>query len=158
MAFYQFVREQSIPATLDEVWDFVSSPRNLEKITPKHMAFEVTSKGADAKMYAGMIISYKLRPLAWLPFKLPWLTEITHVVDKTYFVDEQRIGPYRLWHHQHKLTAIEGGVRMEDIVTYEPPFGILGAFANALFIKKQLQAIFEFRYRAIEEIFGKMKE
>lgn len=153
MAFYQLHKTQKIPATLDAVWDFISSPTNLKEITPVHMGFEVTSNGAATRMYPGMIITYRVRPLLGIP--LTWMTEITHVRDREYFVDEQRIGPYKLWHHQHKIEAITGGVLMDDIVTYQPPFGPIGAIVNTLVIEKQLRQIFEYRTNALEKRFGK---
>ncbi len=152
MAFYQLKSEQKIPAPLEAVWDFISSPANLKKITPSYMGFDITSGGLPEKMYQGMIITYKVSPVAGI--KTDWMTEITHVRDREYFVDEQRIGPYRLWHHQHLLEEIPGGVLMKDIVTYSPPFGILGAIANHLLIKHKLKEIFDFRFRAVEQIFG----
>jgi len=153
MAYYQLIKTQKIPVTINEIWSFISSPENLKEITPEKMSFTVTSNNGTEKMYPGMIISYKVSPL--LGIKLNWLTEITHVKDKEYFVDEQRIGPYSIWHHQHKIEPIEGGVLMTDIVTYQPPMGILGAIANSLFIKKQLQDIFDYRTIALEKRFGK---
>ena len=156
MAFYQLHTTQKLPATIQEVWDFISSPANLKEITPPHMGFIVTSNTGSQKMYPGMIITYKVSPL--LGIKLDWMTEITHVRDFEYFVDEQRIGPYSIWHHQHKIEPIEGGVLMTDIVTYEPPFGILGAIANTLIIKSQLNQIFDYRTVALEKRFGKYKD
>lgn len=103
-------------------------------------------------MYPGMIISYKVKPLFGI--KVTWVTEITQVSDKKYFIDEQRIGPYALWHHEHFIEKIEGGVLMKDIVSYKPPFGFLGTIANAILIKKQLKTIFNYRFRAIEKEFG----
>jgi hypothetical protein len=154
MAFYQLQQTQKIPASVDAVWDFISSPMNLKEITPDYLGFLVTSNNNENKMYPGMIITYKVSPL--LGIKLSWMTEITHVKDKEYFVDEQRVGPYSLWHHQHKITAIEGGVLMTDIVTYQPPFGFLGAIANTLIIKSKLKEIFDYRTVAVEKRFGKM--
>nr|MBK9651603.1 SRPBCC family protein [Bacteroidota bacterium] len=153
MAFYQLEKTQKIPASIAMIWDFISSPVNLKEITPPHMGFIVTSNTGAEKMYPGMIITYKVSPL--LGIKLDWMTEITQVKEHEYFVDEQRIGPYTLWHHQHKIVAIEGGVLMTDIVTYQPPLGFMGAIANTLFIKKQLQQIFDFRTIAVEKKFGK---
>lgn len=153
MAFYQFTQTQKIRASIDEVWDFVSSPANLKDITPAYMDFKVTSNSGSDKMYAGMIITYTVKPVLGIPLK--WMTEISQVKDKEYFVDEQRMGPYKLWHHQHKLEKIDGGVLMTDIVTYIPPFGFIGAIANILFIKKQLQQIFDYRTKAVDEKFGK---
>lgn len=155
MAFYQLIKTQKLPSTVNQVWDFVSSPLNLKEITPKHMGFIVTGNTGAEKMYPGMIITYKVSPI--LGIKLNWMTEITHVKDFEYFVDEQRIGPYAMWHHQHKIEAIEGGVLMTDIITYQPPLGILGTFANSFFIKKQLQEIFDYRKIALEKRFGKFK-
>lgn len=154
MAYYQFTQTQVIPASLEQVWDFISSPNNLKTITPPYMGFEVLSNSGSNKMYAGMIITYKVSPV--LGIKLNWMTEITHVKDLEYFVDEQRIGPYKLWHHQHKIEVVPAGVLMTDIVTYAPPLGFLGAIANSLFIKKQLKEIFDYRTVAVENIFGKV--
>lgn len=117
------------------------------------MGFAVTSNSGTEKMYAGMIITYKVSPI--LGIKLNWVTEITHVTEHKYFVDEQRIGPYTMWHHQHKIEPIEGGVLMTDIVTYKPPLGLIGALANSLFIKRQLKGIFDYRKIALENEFGK---
>lgn len=156
MAFYQLETTQKIPASIDAVWDFISSPKNLKHITPAYMGFEITSKNLAEKMYPGMIISYKVSPL--LGLKMTWLTEITHVKDKEYFVDEQRMGPYAMWHHQHKIEVIENGVLMTDIVTYQPPFGILGVIANSLIIEKQLKEIFDYRTMAINKKFGTFPE
>jgi len=142
-----------IPATIDRVWDFISSPQNLTHITPEYMGFDITTKNLPEKVYAGMIISYIVKPL--LGIRMRWVTEITHVSELKYFVDEQRFGPYAMWHHQHIIEAIEGGVLMTDIVDYQPPMGFMGAIANQLFIKKQLNEIFTFRTKKLEEHFGK---
>ena len=152
MAFYQFRQEQLIPASIDEVWDFISSPANLKEITPDYMGFDITSGDLPEKMYEGMIISYKVAPV--LGIKTTWVTEITHIRDKEYFVDEQRVGPYALWHHQHFIEPQNEGVLMKDIVSYAPPFGILGAIANTLMIRKKLKEIFDYRTIAIERKFG----
>ncbi len=154
MGFYQLQTTQKIPASIEQVWDFISSPENLKKITPEYMGFNITTKLVSKKMYPGMIISYKVSPV--LGIKMTWVTEITQVKEKEYFVDEQRVGPYSLWHHEHKIEPIDGGVLMTDIVSYKPPFGILGSIANTLIIKKQLKEIFNFRTIAMEKMFGKM--
>jgi len=153
MAFYQLTRTQKFSASIEEIWGFISSPDNLKVITPGDMDFIVTSNNGSKRMYPGMIITYKVSPL--LGIKLNWVTEITHVRDFDYFVDEQRIGPYSMWHHQHKIESIKGGVLMTDIVTYQPLFGFLGAIANSLFIKQQLRKIFDYRTIALEKRFGK---
>ncbi|TNF44336.1 MAG: hypothetical protein EP310_03315 [Bacteroidetes bacterium] len=155
MGFYQLHKTQKIPATIEQVWDFISSPANLKKITPEYMGFNITSKLLSEKMYPGMIISYKVSPV--LGIKMTWVTEITHVKEMEYFVDEQRIGPYSMWHHEHKIEPIEGGVLMTDIVSYKPPFGFLGSIANSILIKKQLQEIFDYRTVAVEKMFGKFE-
>ena len=152
MAFYQFQKRQKIRTSIDEIWEFISSPANLKEITPDYMGFDITTKGLPEKMYAGMIISYEVRPL--LGIKTTWVTEISQVIDKKYFVDEQRVGPYSLWHHQHIIEPLEDGVLMTDIVSYQPPFGFLGAIANNLIIKSKLNEIFDFRTKAIEKRFG----
>jgi ligand-binding SRPBCC domain-containing protein len=152
MAFYQFIHEQLFQASVEEMWSFISAPKNLKEITPDYMGFEVTTPYLSAKMYAGMIISYKVSPV--LNFKVDWVTEITHVKENEFFVDEQRIGPYKLWHHQHHLIQMKEGVLMRDIVTYQPPFGILGALANKLLISKKLNEIFNYRKVVLEKKFG----
>jgi len=152
MGFYQLIKTQKVPGTIHQIWDFIAAPANLKKITPPYMGFDITSGALSSKMYPGMIISYQVRPV--LGIKTTWVTEITHVTELEYFVDEQRIGPYTMWHHEHKIEAIEGGVLMTDIVSYVPPFGFIGSVANALFIKRQLHEIFNYRKQAMENIFG----
>lgn len=156
MAFYQFTTTQKIPASLETVWDFISTPHNLREITPAYMGFEVTAAPRVEKMYPGMIIAYKVSPL--LGLRMTWVTEITQVADRAYFVDEQRMGPYAMWHHEHHLEEIEGGVLMTDIVSYQPPLALLGALANRLFIRKRLRGIFDYRYAVIEDKFGPFRE
>jgi len=150
MGVYQFEKEQFIPTTVDVLWDFISSPKNLAKITPKHMGFKITSKYTE-EMYEGMIISYKVSPFKG--YTTTWVTEITHVKPKTYFVDEQRVGPYKMWHHQHILIPKEKGVLMKDIITYKPPYGFLGTIANSILIKKQLEQIFNYRKEILNNYF-----
>jgi ligand-binding SRPBCC domain-containing protein len=152
---YLLKTEQAIPISLDEAWDFFSSPLNLAKITPEKMRFVVTSGyNADKKMYPGMIITYKISPL--LGIKMNWMTEIAHVREGEYFVDEQRFGPYALWHHQHHFKAIEGGVLMNDILNYAIPYGPIGRLTNSLFVGRQIKEIFEYREKAIVDLFGKI--
>jgi ligand-binding SRPBCC domain-containing protein len=149
---YTLQTEQFIPISLAEAWDFFSSPANLAKITPEHMGFNIISKHHGEKMYAGQIIEYTVKPLMGIP--LYWMTEITHVQEGTYFVDEQRFGPYIMWHHQHHFKEVSGGVVMTDIVHYKIPLGFLGDIANWLFVKKQLQGIFDFRFKAVIDKWG----
>jgi ligand-binding SRPBCC domain-containing protein len=143
--------EQFVPVDLATAWDFFSSPKNLARITPHHMGFKITNKYDIGKMYPGMLITYKVSPLFGI--KLDWCTEITHVENMVYFVDEQRFGPYAMWHHQHHFKAVEGGVLMTDIVDYAIPFGFIGSIANMLIVKKAVQEIFEFRKEKIKELF-----
>ncbi len=150
---YTFQRTQKVPASVKQVWDFISSPANLKNITPDYMGFDIVSENLPEIMYPGMMIAYKVSPL--LNIKMNWVTEITHVKEPEYFVDEQRVGPYSIWHHQHHIKKIDGGVLMTDIVNYLPPFGFLGRIANILVIKKQLNEIFSFRTLKLEEVFGK---
>ena len=153
MPVYTLNQTLTIPSTIDKVWDFISSPGNLKKITPEYMGFDITTKNLPEKMYPGMIISYKVSP--FLGIKMTWVTEITQVRELKYFVDEQRVGPYRMWHHQHFIEPVEGGVLMTDIVDYQPPLGFLGAIANQLIIKSQLNEIFSFRTKQLEAYFGR---
>ncbi|MDZ4750035.1 MAG: SRPBCC family protein [Flavobacteriales bacterium] len=155
MSLYTVKTEQKIPVAQNELWDFISSPINLRVITPPSMGFEVTTEGLPSVMYPGMIISYKVRPLMNIP--VTWVTEITHVEHGKYFVDEQRKGPYTMWHHEHRLEAIPGGVLMNDIVSYIPPMGPLGDIANSILIKGKLKDIFEYRRLRLIEIFGEWK-
>lgn len=152
MGVYQLRKEQFVKTDMDTLWDFVSSPKNLQEITPDYMGFNILTNPLPDKMYPGMIIKYKVSPL--LGIKMTWVTEITHVSDRHYFVDEQRAGPYRIWHHEHFLEEKDGGILMTDIVTYQPPMGIFGAIANKVFIEKQLESIFEYRKIAIDQKFG----
>jgi ligand-binding SRPBCC domain-containing protein len=151
MGFYQFKQSQLFQYSVDELWDFISSPKNLKLITPDYMGFDITSSDLPDKMYEGMIISYKVSPL--MGIKTTWVTEITHLKDKEYFVDEQRVGPYKLWHHQHFLEATSDGTLMKDIVSYQPPFGYLGDIVNSLIIEKKLEEIFTYRTKVLEELF-----
>lgn len=153
MAAHSIKTVQKIPVSLDEAWAFFSDPSNLQAITPEGMGFTIISKHHGEVMYAGQLIEYKVRPLAGIP--LYWMTEITQVKDRAYFIDEQRFGPYSLWHHQHHFKEIPGGVEMTDIVHYKNPLGILGRIANTLFVKQKLKTIFDFRYKKVEDLFGK---
>jgi ligand-binding SRPBCC domain-containing protein len=147
-------RIQRAPISIEKAWDFLSSPHNLKVITPDYMGFHITSDSLPEKMYAGLIISYIVRPVMKLPIQ--WVTEITHVHEPHYFVDEQRFGPYAFWHHKHFLREIDGGVEMEDLVHYKLPFGVLGRTVNAVLVKRQLKEIFDYRYKKIESLFGVM--
>ena len=153
MKIFKIHTKQKLPITIEEGWGFLSNPKNLSCITPNYMKFKITD--CDFKpVYQGQIIQYTVRPLLNIPLK--WVTEITHVVNENYFVDEQRFGPYSLWHHKHFLREIDGGIEMEDIIHYKIPLGFIGEFLNFLFIKNQLKEIFEYRKNKLIEIFGKI--
>ena len=145
---------QNLPITCDQAWDFLSDPNNLKTITPDYMGFEILG-GAEKKMYAGQIIQYIVTPVMGIPIK--WVTEITHVKEGEYFVDEQRFGPYALWHHKHFIRPIENGVEMEDIIDYKIPFGTLGRLAHPIIVNPKLNEIFDYRQKKIIELFGEYK-
>jgi ligand-binding SRPBCC domain-containing protein len=149
---YQLKTKQIIPTDLETCWNFFSSPKNLKIITPEYMGFEVLFEIPE-KMYAGLMIEYEVKPLLGIPMK--WITEITHVDEMKFFVDEQRKGPYRIWHHEHHFKQVENGIEMTDIVSYEIPFGVLGKIAQPLIVKNKLNQIFDYRFQKVEEIFGK---
>ena len=149
---YSLKTVQILKTNIDEAWDFFSSPANLQKITPQKLGFQIISRHHGEKMYPGQIIEYKVKPILGIP--LYWMTEITHVEDKKYFVDEQRFGPYSMWHHQHHFREVSGGVEMTDIVHYKIPFWILGDIAHTLFVKSQLKGIFDHRYEVTEQLFN----
>src|SRR6476620_5060191 len=131
---YSIKTVQKIPVSLDRAWSFFSNPANLQAITPSDLGFRIISKYHGDKMYPGQIIEYKVSPLLGIP--MYWMTEITHVEPGKYFVDEQRFGPYALWHHQHHFKEIDGGVEMTDIVNYRIPLGFLGRIANSILVKR----------------------
>lgn len=153
MGVYVFHREQKLEGvSLKEAWSFFSDPRNLKRITPSYMGFDIVG-GQDASvMYPGQMIQYIVKPLAAIP--MSWTTEITHVKKGEFFVDEQRQGPYKIWHHQHFFEEVSDGVLMKDIIHYQPPFGWLGDLMNVIVIRKKLSEIFDFRQQTISEIFG----
>jgi ligand-binding SRPBCC domain-containing protein len=153
MKVYYFEYTQILPIGLSEAWEFFSSPANLKKITPQELDFKILDDFKNEKMYAGQLINYIVRPILGIPMR--WTTEITHVVGGYYFVDEQRFGPYALWHHKHFFKEIDGGVEMTDSVHYALPLGVLGRFAHWLFVKKKLAAIFEYRRKVLDAEFRK---
>ncbi|WP_417199777.1 SRPBCC family protein [Bizionia sp.] len=151
MKIYTLHAKQNLPISVDQAWEFLSDPKNLKIITPDYMGFNILS-GADRPMFAGQLIQYIVTPV--LGIKTKWVTEITHVIDKAYFVDEQRFGPYALWHHKHFIKAIDGGVAMEDIIDYKVPMGILGQMVHPLIVKPKLDEIFAYRQKKLVELFG----
>ena len=155
MKIYRLESKQKLPISLNEAWDFFSDPKNLKTITPDYMGFKTLS-GDGRKMFPGQIIQYIVTPVLGIPMK--WVTEITHVQDKKYFVDEQRFGPYALWHHKHFFTEIEGGIEMEDIVDYKVPMGFIGQLVHPFLVKPKLNEIFGYRTKKLIELFGEFKK
>ncbi|MCK6617485.1 MAG: SRPBCC family protein [Cyclobacteriaceae bacterium] len=151
MKVYTLKRKQILPISINEAWEFFSTPSNLTKITPEHMGFKILYISGGPKMYAGQLIRYIVYGLPGIPMN--WTTEITHVQEPYYFVDEQRFGPYALWHHQHHFKEVAGGIEMTDEVNYAVPFGIIGRMANWLFVERELNRIFDFRYKVLETYF-----
>ena len=147
---YQLKRTQFVKTDLATCWDFFSSPSNLSKITPKYMGFDVLTEETSV-MYEGLMIESRVRPNFNSPMN--WVTEITHVKDQLYFVDEQRKGPYTIWHHEHHFKEVNGGVEMTDIVSYELPFGIIGKIVHPILVKKKLEEIFAYRFKVVDEFF-----
>ena len=154
MKIYTLHTKQKLPISIEQAWEFLSNPKNLKTITPDYMGFK-TLAGDEKEMFAGQIIQYIVTPVFGIPMK--WVTEITHVVDKKYFVDEQRFGPYALWHHKHFLKEIPYGIEMEDIVDYKIPMGILGQMIHPFLVKPKLTEIFEYRRKKLIELFGDYK-
>ncbi len=147
---YQLKSTQFIPASLETCWDYFSSPNNLKEITPKNMGF-IIKTDLPGKMYEGMMIEYIVTPLLGIPMN--WITEIKAVKEGVFFIDEQRKGPYKIWHHEHHFKAVEGGVEMTDIVSYEVPFGFLGKLVHPMIVRPKLEQIFKYRTKKINEIF-----
>jgi ligand-binding SRPBCC domain-containing protein len=154
MKIYKLERKQFLPISLNEGWNFFSNPENLNKITPD-MGFVVTNNPPE-NIYSGLIITYIIKPLAGFP--LNWVTEITHVEKPNYFVDEQRFGPYKFWHHTHRFIEVIDGIEMIDTVYYGIHFGFFGQLFEPIIVKPKLEQIFNFRYNALEQYFGKSKK
>lgn len=154
MKIHRLEVTQKLPIRLDKAWNFLSTPKNLDTITPDDMSFQIIS-GADEKAYAGQVITYKIRPLFNIPMN--WVTEITQCVENKYFIDEQRFGPYKFWHHQHHIEETPDGVMMRDILHYSLPFGWLGELMGMLFIHNKIKGIFAFREKKLEEIFTRTR-
>ena len=148
---YTLIVEQILPISLSEAWKFFSNPGNLSEITPPEMGFIITS-GKPENMYSGQIISYKINLIPG--FKSNWVTEITQVKDLEYFIDEQRFGPYKMWHHEHRFIEFGSGIKMKDKVSYKIPFGFVGNIIHQLFIKRRLMNIFAYRIHKLETIFS----
>ncbi len=142
---------QKLPISIDEAWDFLSSPNNLKLITPESMNFKIIDWDKK-KAYPGQIIQYTVSPV--LGLKIKWVTEITQVIKNSYFIDEQRFGPYSFWHHKHFIKEIDNGILMEDVIHYKIPFGFIGKILNKLYVQNKLDKIFKYRENKLNEIFG----
>lgn len=144
---------QTLPVERETLWDFISVPQNLNRITPSDMAFEIIGEPPE-KTYAGLLLEYRVKIpiLGWST----WLTEIKYVQEGYYFIDEQRVGPYKLWLHTHELKEVKDGTQMQDTIRYLVPFGPFGLIANILFVRRTLNRIFDYRREKLEEIFGKV--
>lgn len=145
-------QEQFLPISLDEAWQFFATPKNLNEVTPDDMVFEIVSELPDT-MYAGLLINYRLKPLLNIPIN--WCTEITHIKEKVYFVDEQRKGPYNIWHHEHHFKAVADGVLMTDVLHYDIGKSFLGWIAGKMFVNKKVKSIFAYRFKMLESYFEK---
>ncbi len=155
MKIYQIKEQFLLDNDLDQVWAFFSNPKNLKIITPEFLNFKFISGAEDGQIYPGKIIEYRVHPLFGIP--LQWVTEVTQVKDREYFIDEQRFGPYKLWHHQHSFSQTEDGVLVEDLVHYGLSFGILGQIAREVIVKRQLASIFKYRHQKMNEVFKVLK-
>lgn len=151
MKLYKRKYAQLLPISLEEAWNFFSAPANLNEITPDDMKFEILTEDLE-EMHRGMIIQYNVEPFPFV--KTGWVTEITQVEEKKFFIDEQRFGPFSFWHHQHHFQEVEHGVLMTDILHYRIPLGILGKLVNWLVIGNRVEAIFDYRYKLLENKFG----
>ncbi len=152
MKLYHLRQTQLLPITLTEAWDFFSSPKNLSKITPPAMTFRILYVSGGDKAYAGQIICYKISVLPLVTFN--WVTEITHVQEPVLFVDEQRSGPYALWHHQHHFKDTTDGVEIIDELHYAIPYGLLGRLVHWLFVGREVNAIFDYRTKILKCYFS----
>ena len=154
MKLYKIQQSIKLPISREEAWAFLSDPKNLQKLMPNDMGFDILS-GAEHKVYTGQLIEYNVIPFKG--FKTKWVTEITHVQKPDYFVDIQLYGPYKLWHHKHFITSIERGVLIEDLVHYRIPFGLLGKILHPLIVKPKLENIFNVRTEKMHQLFGEYK-
>lgn len=152
MAVHTLLTRQTIPAPITQVWEFFSNPRNLSRITPQGMGFATEAEGLPERIRTGLMITHRLRPFLNVP--ITWLTEITHVVENQLFIDEQRVGPYAVWHHEHEFHDLGGNrTEMVDRVTYVPPFGPLGELVHPWLIKPELDRVFAYREQALRQLF-----
>ena len=151
MKIYQLKAKQELSIPVDDAWNFFSDPRNLPKITPPWLNLKITSD-LPGKMYEGMIITYKVYPILGIPSN--WVTEITQVKEKHFFIDEQRFGPYKFWHHQHHFKETDNGIEMEDIVSYALPLDPLSRPINSFIVGNKVKEIFEYRKEVLKKLYN----
>lgn len=151
MKMHRLERKQSFSCSREQLWDFISSPKNLALITPDYMNFKILTPNLSEKMYAGQIIEYYVNPFPFL--RLKWVTEITAVKHLDYFIDEQRFGPYKFWHHEHHLYEDKGKLWMYDLILYALPFGMLGELIHTLDVRNRLNQIFDYRFKKMYALF-----
>ncbi len=156
MKVYTLYREQYLPISIEKAWDFFSSAKNLDKITPPEMGFSIISELGDEPVHSGMLIKYTVKPL-W-NIKMKWVTQIVDVSAPHSFTDRQIKGPYKLWEHTHHFHSVAGGVKMTDEVKYGLPLGWLGILAHSLVVKSKLEQIFDFRAVTLKNFFGQLNE
>lgn len=149
---HTLTRKQYLPISLEKAWSFFATPKNLNEVTPKELDFKILGDIPDV-MYEGLIIQYYVKPMLNIP--VLWVTEITHIKEGKYFVDEQRKGPYKTWHHEHHFEEVDGGVMMTDILHYDIGKSLFGWVAGKLFVHKKVSEIFDFRFKALESYFKK---
>ena len=145
------IQQQFLPISLEQAWDFFATPNNLNAVTPKELDFHILTDVPE-KMYEGLMIAYTLKPMLQIP--VHWVTEITHIKEHVYFVDEQRKGPYAIWHHEHHFEAKDGGVLMTDMLHYDVGLSFLGWIAGKLFVHQKVKEIFAFRFQKLKETFN----
>ena len=153
MKIFRLKKSQSLPITIEECWEFFSNPKNLKIITPDYMGFKIVDV-ENTEMYSGQIIKYNVTPLFGINMR--WVTEISHVKKNSFFVDEQRFGPYKFWHHKHMFDVIDGGVKTTDLLDYSLPMGPIGRLLQPILIKPKIEEIFEYRRKKLIEIFGEI--
>ncbi|HRB72019.1 SRPBCC family protein [Flavobacterium sp. WV_118_3] len=146
MRLYTLHTRQKLPVSLNEAWAFFSDPSNLNAITPENLKFQTLS-GDDRKMFSGQIIHYKISPFRGI--QRQWVTAIPPMEPNAFFVDEQRFGPYKFWHHKHFFREIDGGIEMEDL------FGCIRNLLHPLLVRPKLKAIFDYRKNKLKQLFGR---
>ena len=148
---YSLETKQIIDRPIEEIWSFFTNPKNLNQLTPSDMNFKILSGSSD-DFYEGKIISYSINPFKF--YNIKWVTEITKIKKNDFFIDEQRFGPYKMWHHEHHfIKNNDNTTTIHDKVIYKLPYGIIGKINHKLFIKKRLLEIFNFRKKTMKQLY-----